>query len=74
MLPPVRPDGSVNANAPLSIWKTSNKYETVDECKKALVGSKAGWVAYANGHRLNYPSQKDTATCVATDDPRLKGK
>ena len=54
MLPPVRPDGSVNANAPLSIWTTSNKYETVDEGKKALVGLKAGWVAHANGLRLTH--------------------
>jgi hypothetical protein len=74
MLPPVRPDGSVNANAPLSKWKTSNTYDTADECKTALLSLRAGWVGYANGRQLNYPSQKDTAACIATDDPRLKGK
>ncbi|MGA7762676.1 MAG: hypothetical protein WCA59_13100 [Candidatus Binataceae bacterium] len=73
MLPPIRPDGSVNANAPLSKWETSNSYNTADECKKVLLGLRGGWVGYANGHELNYPSQKDTAACIATDDPRLKG-
>jgi hypothetical protein len=35
MLPPVRPDGSVNANAPLLKWKTSKTYDTADDRKKA---------------------------------------
>ena len=74
MLPPVRPDGSANADAPLSKWKTSNTYDTPDECKKVLSGLRGGWVGYANGHELNYPSQKETAACIASDDPRLKGK
>jgi hypothetical protein len=74
MLPPVKPDGSVNAKAPLSKWRTSNTYDTIDECKEALSGLRGGWVGYANGHELNYPSQKDTAACIATDDPRLEKK
>jgi hypothetical protein len=71
---PVRPDGSANADAPLSKWKTSNRYDRADECKKVLLGLRSGWVGYANGHELNCPSQKDTAACIATDDPRLKEK
>jgi hypothetical protein len=74
MLPPVRPDGCVNAHAPLSKWKTSNTYATADKCKKALLGLRGGWVGSANGHELSYPSRKDTAACAASDDPRLKKK
>src|SRR3979490_3004768 len=58
MTPPVRPDGSVNVAAPLSKWKTSNTYDAADECKKALLGLRGGWVGFANGRELTYPSQK----------------
>ena len=44
------------------------------KCKWSLLGLRRGWVGYANGHELNYPSQKDAAACIATDDPRLKRK
>ena len=50
--------GSNGPHHELSKWKTSNTYDTADECKKVLLGLRGGWVGYANGHELNHPSRK----------------
>ena len=70
LLPPLRHDGTVNVHAHLSKWKTLGVYDTHDKCEAALSGLKAGKVR----HEVNYPSQRDTAKCIAADDPRLKKK
>lgn len=60
LMPPLRHDGTVSSFAPLTNWKKLGTYETFDECEKALEGLRGG------------PSQKEAATCVASDNPRLK--
>jgi hypothetical protein len=70
LLPPLRHNGTVNAHAHLSKWKTLGVYDTHDKCKTASSDLKAGKVR----HELNYPSKRDTAKCVAADDRRLKEK
>jgi hypothetical protein len=57
---PLRRDGTVSSFAPLMEWGKLGMYDTFDECQKALDRLRGGL------------SQKEAATCIASDDPRLK--
>jgi hypothetical protein len=61
LMPPLRHDGTVSSFAPLTEWEKSGTYDTFDECKRALKGLSGG------------PTREEAATCVASNDPRLKG-
>lgn len=55
-----------DTSAPFSKWTTLDSFDTAAECEKALV---ANTDAALNRGEGDQPYQ-----CVATDDPRLKGK
>ena len=61
-------------NAPFDKWAVVDTFDTVAECKKGLVE----YLQKASEQREeDWPSVHYVATygrCIATDDPRLKGK
>ena len=60
LMPPLRRDSTVSSFAPLMEWEKLGTYDTFDECQKALDSLRGG------------SSQKEAATCIASDDPRLE--
>jgi hypothetical protein len=77
------------ATVPLSEWKQSGEYEHLDECEDAKSKSASDTREILGSIRKAFPekpSKQDEfedqqeiecaalAECIATDDPRLKGK
>jgi hypothetical protein len=59
-------DRTVDLDAPLSEWHEANPFETLAGCQSAL----------AEGQRVSsdWAEPIHSALCIASDDPRLKGK
>jgi len=86
MLPPVRSTSPLSpatkmaatrsdcydANAPISRWQTIEAFDTAEQCKAA--SSKSAWSHRQHGLDCGLASAWLDAQCIATDDPRLKGK
>jgi hypothetical protein len=73
MVPPVNQTGDYYADskAPLHEWTIRTSYDTARKCEKARDKLKAE-MSKPHGHLGTVSSYLATATCVASDDPRLK--
>jgi hypothetical protein len=81
MLPPVTSGHRVNAEAPLSQWeRSSGTYDVVGECQGAIAKLRhvRTPLRLMVDDKIHTPEvlarQFASATCIASDDPRLKRK
>lgn len=83
MVPPVHPTSSdlstakgyVDWGAPLSDWETLDSYDSAQECRAELAHQFDDAVKHVQkGDPLIPFSLPEYAKCIASDDPRLKGK
>jgi hypothetical protein len=70
MVPPQKPDGHLDASAPLSKWKIGAAFDNGDaqKCNEMIA------VMEAHGLKLGVRREIEegsTAQCVSSDDPRL---
>jgi hypothetical protein len=74
MMPPPDPLDRLHANfdAPLSQWRISRAFDNAEDCNNF----RDQWQDYAKRKNLSSRMQDAAAfsQCVASDDPRLKGK
>ena len=66
-------------NLPLSKWSIYQRYNTPDECRQVRSDITSGWLQdsppdFVQRFGNNFKSGFARAKCVASDDPRLKGK
>ncbi len=76
MVPPATPDWrDADPKAPLSEWLTDGSYDNVNDCNEAIVRLYEQ-APIPKPETMSYGLwvQNRQAVCVATDDPRLKGK
>ncbi len=73
MVPPVNQNGDYYADskAPLGQWTIRASYDSARKCEKARNKLKAE-MSKPHGHLGTVSSYLTMATCVASDDPRLK--
>ncbi len=73
MVPPVNQTGDYYADskAPLGQWTIRSSYDTAKKCEKARTKLK-GEMSQPHGRLGTVSSYLTMATCVASDDPRLK--
>jgi hypothetical protein len=87
MVPPLRhgkPTGAdaVGPEAPLSVWQNMGSFDTAADCYKDLHSIRIRHEAGKDLQGDNLPADlkaeflalDSDALCIATDDPRLKGK
>jgi hypothetical protein len=73
MVPPVDQTGDYYADpkAPLVQWTIRSSYDTAKKCEKARAKVK-GEMSQPHGRLGTVSSFLTMATCIASDDPRLK--
>ncbi len=79
---PKRPKLLIDVNAPISEWSAQEPFDTAQECKQARDAGKQEfyrsdfWKKAKERTRIDSIKllQKSEAACIASDDPRLKGK
>ena len=73
MLPPLSQNGDyyADSNAPLSRWTIQSSHDTAKKCEKARAKLKSD-MSQSHGQIASVHSFLAMATCVASDDPRLK--
>ena len=83
MLPPVSGIGVVRGDAPLSQWSIDGSYDSARDCANAKTQRRAHIEMPLPGEKPGEITEQgmavprlvwDSALCIATDDPRLKGK
>lgn len=60
--------GQLEVSAPLSKWEIVRSFDTAAECNEARQRTAASGVGNAEAQRL----WQKYATCIASDDPRLR--
>jgi hypothetical protein len=75
MVPPVNQTGDYYADpgAPLGQWTIRSSHDTAKGCEKARAKLKAE-ISQPQGQLGAVRSFLSEATCIASDDPRLKSK
>ncbi len=76
-------EGCPDRNTPLSQWTIQGVFDTAEQCKNELTTYKR-WTALRTRDKKNSDNRCDgftpellassDAQCIASDDPRLKGK
>ena len=67
MLPPTN-GKNVAQGAPLEKWTNAGVYESIEDCQQVIGRLQSG----LRGRESE--TRPDAAQCIASDDPRLKGK
>jgi len=72
MIPPLRADRTHDDSASMSRWRISDSFDSAAECRETLLRrwNRAEDQKESRGAKDEYLK----ATCVSTDDPRLKEK
>ncbi len=63
--------------APISEWSLTGSFDAANDCKKEIDRRQQWTDKYAAGNGKNadmLEAEISGAACIATDDPRLKGK
>jgi len=71
------PQAELNEKLPLSQWATSRSYQTAQECEQARISAMVAFQSDVSSpdHSRRLTAQSAMhSTCIASDDPRLKGK
>ena len=81
MVPPIQgnseTDAGVILGAPISEWNIESSYDTASECEKGLAQLKQDaeqqtfYAGVSELDKRNFKLSRESAHCIATDDPRL---
>jgi hypothetical protein len=75
LLVPLADNNRVFDELPIWAWKTAAIFDTARECQEALLWGKAQPAHHLVGITLDaYKRRQRASICIASDDPRLKGK
>jgi hypothetical protein len=71
MVPPLGPDHTRDDSLPLARWHTLESFDSALECRDF---HSQAWERSKSNNNAKMAEAYESATCIASDDPRLKPK